>query len=487
MFERGKAVSRWDCFCLALLVTAAPSITVALGADQSVSLPDLPQIVLEHFPPGIRDKVREAYYAAQANPHDAPLNGRLGMILQAFDQADEGAEVCYRRAHLLDPTSFRWGYYLGIVLANGAKYDEAAVTLRDALRIDPEYLPARLSLGESLLASGKWQGAAELFESLVRKNPDSPHAHYGLARVRAARNDLNGAAESFRKACELFPNFGAAHYGLARVYERLGRKERSLEQMKLYDSTRASAPELKDQLLAEVTAQSVSPSDDLRRGTELAQQGKVQEAAAEYEKALELNPELEKAHVNLISLYGRLGQAAKAEGHFQAAVRLDPNDPDCYFNHGLLLASEERYSEAEPAFRKALETNPHYPEAHTNLGYMLEAQGKLTEAIAEYEKAIADIPDDAQAHFALGRIAVNQENYQEGVGHFLICLRTGSGENRPAYFYALGAAYARSGDRKNGLQYLRKAREEAVARGQSKLAEAIGEDLKHLQEEPGPE
>jgi tetratricopeptide (TPR) repeat protein len=470
-----------------MLAIAAPSVTAARGADQNVPLPDLPQIVLEHFLPGIRDKVQDAYNAAKANPHDALLNGRLGMVLQASDQADEWAEACYRRAHLLDPTSFRWVYYLGIVLANRGEYDEAAATLRDALRVDPEYLPARLNLGECLLASGKWQLAAELFEALVRKNPDSPHAHYGLARVRAARNDLNGAAESFRKACELSTNFGAAHYGLARVYERLGRKDRSMEQMKLYDSTKGSAPELKDQLLAQVTPQGALPSDEFRRGMELAEQGKVQEAAAEYEKALEFNPELEKAHVNLISLYGRLGQAAKAEEHFQAAVRLDPNDPDCYFNHGLLLASEERYSEAEQAFRKALESNPHYPEAHTNLGYMLEAQGNLTEAVSAYKKAIADIPDDAQANFALGRIAVNQDNYQEGVGHFLLCLRTGSGENRPAYLYALGAAYARAGDRKNGLQYLRKAREEAVARSQRKLAEAIDEDLKHLQEEPGQE
>jgi tetratricopeptide (TPR) repeat protein len=488
MLQSRDARLRWCRFWSALLLAATLSFSAwALAADQAVSsLPDLPQIVYEQFPPGMHGELERAYNAVKANPNDATLNGNLGMVFEAHNPADLRAEICYRRAHVLDPSSFRWGYYLGLVLAAEGEYEEAVVTLRDALRIDPEYLPARLNLGECLLASGKWQEAGELFVALVREYPDSPLAHYGLARVKSVRNDLNGAADSYRTACKLFPSFGAAHYGLARVYERLNNQERSQEEMNLYNSTRGSAPGLKDELLAKVAALNAFPMDEFFQAEALTEQGKISEAAVEYERALAINPKLEKAHVHLIFLYGRLGQVAKAEEHFQAAARLDPNDPECYFNRGLLLASEERYSEAEQAFRKALETSPHYPESHTNLGYMLEAQGKLSEAAAEYERAIADAPDDPQAHFALGRIAVSQDDYAEGIRHFLICLRAEKGGNRPAYLYALGAAYARSGNRNNALQYLREAREGAAALGQSKLEEAIQDDLKRLEEEAGP-
>ena len=488
MLQRKDAKSQWRRFWSALLLAAPLSVSAwALAVDQAVSpLPDLPQIVYEQFPPEMHDQLEKAYSAVKANPNDATLNGNLGMVFEAHNPADPGAEICYRRAHLLDRSAFRWGYYLGLVLAAEGKYEEAVVTLRDALRIDPAYFPARLNLGECLLASGKWQEAGELFETLVREHPDSPLAHYGLARVRSVRNDLNGAADSYHKACELFPSFGAAHYGLARVYERLNDQQRSQDELKLFDSTRGSAPAVKDELLAKAAALNAPPMDELRQAEALTEQGKISEAAGVYERALAINPKLEKAHVHLIFLYGRLAQVAKAEEHFQAAVRLAPNDPECHFNHGLLLASEERYLEAEQAFRRALETNPHYADGHTNLGYMLEAQNKLSEAVAEYKRAIADAPDDAQAHFALGRIAVSQDDYAEGIRHFQICLRAEKGGNRPAYLYALGAAYARSGDRNSALQYLRQAREGAAALGQSKLVEAIQDDLKGLEEEAGP-
>src|SRR5437773_2051258 len=145
MLQRRDAKSQWRRFWSALLLAAPLSVSAwALAVDQAVSpLPDLPQIVYEQFPPEEHDQLEKAYSAVKANPNDATLNGNLGMVFEAHNPADPEAEICYRRAHLLDPSAFRWGYYLGLVLAAEGKYEEAVVTLRDALRIDPEYLPAR--------------------------------------------------------------------------------------------------------------------------------------------------------------------------------------------------------------------------------------------------------------------------------------------------------------------------------------------------------
>lgn len=470
------------------------ALSLALGGgawssgfiDQTPSLPELPRLAFESFLPAVRAVVQKAYAAAVANPRDASANGKLGMVLHANSHFEE-AGVCYRRARLLDRASFRWAYFLGLVQAGRGNCREAAATLRAALRLDPEYLPAQLKLGECLLGSGSWQEAAELYEAILAKHADSAEVYYGLGRVQAVRKDLDGAVGSLRKACELFPNFGAAHYALAHAYKRLGKTDQSLEQLNLFDRDKTSAPVAGDLLLDDIRALNLNPLDQMRMGMELAREGKLEEAIAAHEKALESDPQLVKAHVNLIVLYGRLGQSAKAEEHFEAAMRLDPNEPENYFNHGLLLASQSGFLEAEGAFRKTLEINPLYPDARTNLGAMLEAQGKLSEAIAEYQQALENNPDDPRAHFSLGRILVNQENYQEGIQHLLKSLSAGDEESKPSYLYALGAAYARSGDRENGLRYLRMAREEAAVRGQSKLVENIDEDLKLLKEQGPPE
>jgi tetratricopeptide (TPR) repeat protein len=474
---RAQATSRFLYMVLALALAGrvgSPGL-----AGQAPALPELPRLAFDHMLPDARAVVEKAYGAAVAHPRDPTASGKLGMVLQAHNFFAE-AEVCYRRVCLLDPRSFQWKYYLGLVEAKRGSFGLAVSAFGEAVRLSPEYLPAQLNLGESLLASGRWEEANKLYEGIVAKRPGSAEAYYGLGRARAVRKDLKGAVESFRKACELFPNFGPAHFGLAHAYRRLGKEELSLAELALYDTNKTSTPDVRDQFLEEIAALNVKPPDPLRLGIELEREGKLEEAAATFEKALEMNRQLAQAHVELISLYGQLGQPIRAEEHFQAAVRLDPHNPKSYFNHGLVLSSQGKFVEAEQAFRNALEIDPQFPGADLNLGNMLEAQGHLPEAAAEYQKALEISPNDSRAHFVLGRLLVNQEKYQEGIRHLLKSVGGGDEENKPTYLYALGAAYARSGDPTNGLRYLRLAREGAAARGQSKLVSNIDEDLEAL-------
>lgn len=466
---------------LALALSLPASARSAGRSDQSPSLPELPQIIPDNFPLSIREKVQKAYTAALAHPEDASLNGRLGMVLHAYQQSDERAKICYRRAHLLDPTSFRWVYYLGSVQAARGKYDEAIATLREALRLDPEYLPAQLKLGDCLLASTNAEEARQLYEGIVKRHPDSAQAHYGLGRARAANQDSKGAIESFRRACELFPYFGAAHYALALAYQRLGKADRAREEFSLYEKNKYDIPGAGDRLQAELNELYTSPANLIGLGIEFARQGKLEQATAEHEKALEIDPRLIRAHLNLISLYGRLRQFEKAEEHYRAALRLDPDSYESHYNYGVLLTEQDKYEEAEEAFRKVLEISPSHAEAHNNLGDLLQRQGKLAEAAEEFRRAIESRPNFLQAHFNLGRILVNQENYKEGIPELLKSLSTDDQISVPAYLYAVGAAYVRAGDRENGLRYIRMAREQAAAHHQSKLLDSIERDLRILE------
>ena len=88
-------------------------------------------------------------------------------------------------------------------------------------------------------------------------------------------------------------------------------------------------------------------------------------------------------------------------------------------------------------------------------------------------------PNYPLARFHLGRILVNQEKYGEAIQQLHRAL-TPEDEQTSAYLYALGAAYARAGDRELARTYIQKARDAAVARGQSKLLTGIDRDLKAL-------
>ena len=454
----------------------SPTLPVDHGTSAE---PDVPSVDISRLPLETRTQVEQAYADASKRPGDAEAVGKLGMLLDLYHRPEDAA-LCYKRAHLLQPASFQWLYYWGALLFSQNKMGEAVPVLMSALHAEPEYLPAKFKLAEALLGAGKTEEAGKLYGDILKDYPDAAEAHYGLARVQTVQGNHAAAAGNYRKACELFPTYGAAHYGLATTYRKLGRISEAQEQADLYERNRHIVPPIDDALRDQLRALDISAADHLERGTQLEQVGRIEDAIVETEKALQLDPSMVKAHLNLLILYARTGKPEEAEEHYKAVVAVSPSQfPEAYYNYGVLLLQESKFAEAEKAFRKNVALSPSNDSAHDNLGYSLEREGELSEAAAEYRKAIELNPGSRQAHFKLGRILVNQKQYAEGIDQLLQAL-TPVDENTPAYLYALGAAYGRAGDSAQALHYLERAKELAAQRGQTALVAEIEKDLARI-------
>jgi tetratricopeptide (TPR) repeat protein len=105
------------------------------------------------------------------------------------------------------------------------------------------------------------------------------------------------------------------------------------------------------------------------------------EASAAYQRALELDPRLADAHINLGRHLHLAGERGKAEAHYREAVRLDPDDPTPHFNLGVLLEELQRKDEAVHAYRQGILRDPDFADAHCNLGLLLESIGRRQEAV----------------------------------------------------------------------------------------------------------
>ena len=127
-----------DVGCRSSLCLVAILVLGACSARRERDLPDLPSLTIANFRPQIRDRVQKAYDDVKAKPKDADANGRLGMLLQAFSQF-ESAELCYRRARILDPNRFQWAYYLGLAQSLDGKNEEALRSLREGHRYGAEH------------------------------------------------------------------------------------------------------------------------------------------------------------------------------------------------------------------------------------------------------------------------------------------------------------------------------------------------------------
>jgi tetratricopeptide (TPR) repeat protein len=112
-----------------------------------------------------------------------------------------------------------------------------------------------------------------------------------------------------------------------------------------------------------------------------------EEARHAYQHALELDPSLADAHVNLGRLYHAAGQPAQAEAHYRAAAQQMPDDPIAHFNLAVLLEERGRADEAIQSYQCALRALPDFADAHYNLGLLFDALGKRALAMTHLRTA----------------------------------------------------------------------------------------------------
>src|SRR5262245_14620123 len=188
------------------------------------SLPPLPRLALDSFPPATRAAILRPYHDAVARPADPDAVGALARALHAWEQWNAAHEA-YARAQALAPRTFDWPYLDAVVLQRLARHAEAAEVLEAALRINPAYLPPRVKLAEARFEAGDLDASAALFDALLREPLAVPAAELGLGRIDAARGRHESAIAHFERAVALFPEWGAAHYALALSYRAVGRRD----------------------------------------------------------------------------------------------------------------------------------------------------------------------------------------------------------------------------------------------------------------------
>ena len=110
-------------------------------------------------------------------------------------------------------------------------------------------------------------------------------------------------------------------------------------------------------------------------GNVLSRRDRIDEAIAQYQKALEINPDYMEAHNNLGNAFARLGRFEEAMAQYRKALEIKPDYVEAHYNLGVTFARLGRIDEAIAQYRKALEIKPDYADALNNLGYALFGRG----------------------------------------------------------------------------------------------------------------
>ena len=120
------------------------------------------------------------------------------------------------------------------------------------------------------------------------------------------------------------------------------------------------------------------------KGFRYLQENKLDDAIAEYRKAIELEPTLGVAHAEL----------------------------------ALVLALKNDWDAAEASLEKAFAVEPNNPGIFVVAGSIHGLKGERDKAIEDYERAVALNPKQLDAHDNLGRAYLNKENAAKALVHF---------------------------------------------------------------------
>jgi tetratricopeptide (TPR) repeat protein len=104
------------------------------------------------------------------------------------------------------------------------------------------------------------------------------------------------------------------------------------------------------------------------------------EAAAAYRKALELDPYLVAAIINLANIHYMRDELAEAQALYERAIGLESDFFEAHFNLGNIYHDLGRFAEAQSCYHEALRLNPAYADAHFYLAVTFEKMGLSEDA-----------------------------------------------------------------------------------------------------------
>jgi TolB-like protein/Flp pilus assembly protein TadD len=283
---------------------------------------------------------------------------------------------------------------------------------------------------------------------LARNRPIDPEAQdlYLRGLIELDADDCRSAVGFFEKAVAKNPNYAQPHAALANCYGRMG------------ESGRMAYNEAFTRQKAEAT-RAIELDDSLPEGhVELANTAMTLDwdwprAAAEFHRALELNPNSAAIHQKYAFYLVRTGQLPEALSEVERGVDLDPVSWHSFHYEGFIYYFSRQYDQALSLILRvrALDIKP--PDWSFLLGDVYAEKGKYNEAITEFIKS-GNGPDSlghlgnsyaraGQTAAAQKTIAALQQNVEKnGVGRYEIALvYAGLGKKQEAFKW-LEEAYA---------------------------------------------
>ena len=296
---------------------------------------------------------------------------------------------------------------LGSALFEAGRFEEGLAATRIAVEQRPDSAEALANVGSALIHFEQLEEAEEHLRRAVRIDPRSTTGHQNLAEALRKQERYAEAVESYRRVLAIDMRFALAYVGMGSALFGAGRHEEALDAMDMALSLKPDLP--------------MAATLRMHMGRAARELGRLDEAAAHFERAAAIDPGNVQPLLDLADLRFRQGQTVDAERILQGVRESRTGDPEALHGVAEALRARGRFEESIGAYREALRADADFAPAHAGLGIALFQSGAYEEAIEALEQALTLNPDQEITGSTLdvfrGRAAMELGRRDDAAGH----------------------------------------------------------------------
>jgi len=368
------------------------------------------------------------------NDELAPAHNNLGVAEMALGQTS-AAKASFERALELNPLAADTHNNYATWLSNNAAYEPSLAHFDAAAKLSPEWVQPRINMAAALCKLERWDEALASYRKIVEISPqdlstygnfagllidqkqhdeadtalqhcralapDDPHYNYLCGNLAVSRGDNDQAIEFYNAAFDQGGETIDLHTNFINILMRLER----------FDEATTACAKATDSFPQSAEIWNSAGSCEYVRAN-------FDAALVAFERAVELDPSLTLAQVNVVAAHLNRGETLGALELAHNLVKKFPDSSNAFAMLGLVHHSMESHALAIKAFDKASELDPENIDALHNKAATLHRTGRHTEAIKLYYRALEVDPRQDKTYFNLGSLMQSIDRHKEAISAF---------------------------------------------------------------------
>ncbi|MCB9771760.1 MAG: tetratricopeptide repeat protein [Candidatus Omnitrophica bacterium] len=154
------------------------------------------------------------------------------------------------------------------------------------------------------------------------------------------------------------------------------------------------------------------------RGQMLGMSGKLDEALQDFLKTLELKPNFDETYNNIGIIYAMKNDMPQAASYFQKALAMDPQNAEALYNLGNFHFLNGEYDQSFQFFQRHLMINPNSAGGYNKRGMILGMRKQYDLALADFNRSLALDPRNSEVYKNRGIVFEQKKMFNEAIANY---------------------------------------------------------------------